>query len=335
MRFREKIRDFGRLGRGRTPRFCAGVIAVLFVASGICAAGGRARASHRKSTEVEIPLWAQTQQMLQPSDVHLIPGEPVSLVKLQPPATPTIIFVVLDLSSAVTESLEVRAGLQRALAALPAQTWVGLFGTNDGLHVIQDPTQDHSVLQWEIEAVSPSGHPGLLDSIASLETIASRVQRKGKLKVAILAITDSNIYGYRADYGNQQVNSSDTHDLSRRFQGRDLESKIQRMDRRLLEARAPLFVIQVVNHTDPLNRVYNNGLQRFCDTLGGGSWFVQSRAEIQPDILAAFNRISSFYLATLKAPPPGQEVDLTLDVAGLSMGQLEYRHHLVTTNQDY
>lgn len=309
--------------------------ACLLASAAFAVRAGHAASRKKGETTVQIPLWAGTQKPLQPSAVHVTADQPVALVNLRPPASPTIIFVVLDLTSAVTESAEVRAGLQTALTRLPPQTWVGLFGTNDGLHVIQDPTQDHSVLQWELQALAPSGHPGLLDSIEQIEAIASRVQRKGKLKVAVFAITDSNIYSYRADYGNQQVNGSDTHDLSRRFQGRDLESKIQRMDRHLLDARAPLFVLQVVNHTDPLNRVYNNGLQRFCETLGGASWFVQSRAEIQPDIQTAFNRIRDFYLATLKTPPPGSDVDLNFDIEGLPVGQLDYRHHLETTSNDY
>lgn len=298
---------------------------------------GHSHKSDRRTgdTTVGIPLWAEAQTPLKPADIHVSAAPAIALVNLRPPSSPTIIFVVLDLTSAVTETAEVRAGLQTALANLPPQTWVGLLGTNDGLHVIQDPTQDHSVLQWEIQALAPSGHPGLLDSIDQIEAIASRVQRKGKLKVAVFAITDSNIYSYRADYGNQQVNGSDTHDLSRRFQGRDLESKIQRIDRRLLDNRAPLFVLQVVNHADPLNRVYNNGLRRFCDTLGGASWFVQSRAEIQPDIQTAFQRIRDFYLAILKTPPPGQEVDLSLNIEGLSVTQLNYRHRFETTSNDY
>lgn len=299
------------------------------------AVAARAAARKKGDTVVQIPVWADTQQPLKPSEIHVTGNPPVSLLSLRPPASPTIVFVVLDLTSAVIETAEVRTGLETALANLPPQTWVGLFGTNDGLHVIQDPTQDHSVLKWNIEALTPSGHPGLLDSIDQLESIASRVQRKGKLKVAIFAITDSNIYSYRSDYGNQQVNGSDTHDLSRRFQGRDLETKIQRMDRRLLQDRVPLFVLQVVNRPDALNRVYNNGLQRFCETLGGASWFVQSRAEIQPDIQTAFQRIRDFYLATLKTPPPGQDVDLSLNIEGLSVGQLDYRRHLETTRADY
>lgn len=325
-------------GRKRVCRGMALAVAAALLASTALAAwaGGFHASAHEKAnTVVGIPLWAATGHPLKPSEVHVSADQPVSLLDLRGPGSPTIIFVVLDLSSAVVESAEVRDGLQTALMHLPPQTWVGLLGTNDGLHVIQDPTQDHSVLQWEIQALTPSGHPGLLDSIDQIETIASHVQRKGKLKVAVFAITDSNIYSYRADYGNQQVNGSDTHDLSRRFQGRDLESKIQRMDRRLLTDRAPLFVLQVKTFTDPLNRVYNNGLQRFCETLGGASWFVQSRAEIQPDIQTAFNRIRDFYLATLKTPPPGRDVDLNIDIEGLSVSQLDYRRHLETTSSDH
>lgn len=328
---RRQIR--GRIQRGLASAVIAGLLASTALAA---RAGHLHGAAHDKgATVVQIPLWADTPRLLQPSQIRVTADQPVSLLSLRAPATPTIIFVVLDLTSAVIETSEIRAGLQTALKDLQAQTWVGLFGTNDGLHVIQDPTQDHSVLQWNIQAVAPSGHPGLLDAIEPIEAIASRVQRKGKLKVAIFAITDSNIYSYRADYGNQQVNGSDTHDLSRRFQGRDLESKIQRMDRRLLQDRVPLFVLQVKTYVDPLNRVYDNGLQRFCETLGGASWFVQSRAEIQPDIRTAFQRIQDFYLAALKTPPPGQDVNLSLDVEGLSVSQLDYRHHLETTSSDY
>lgn len=309
--------------------------AMLIFSAGRAFAATRSRSENRP-TVVQIPVWVETQTPLKLASLHLVgSGSGVALTRLQPPASPTIIFVVLDLTSAVTEAAEVRDGLQSALKNLPPQTWVGLFGANDGLHVIQDPTQDHAVLQWEIQAMYPTGHPGLLDSVEQVEKIASRVQRKGKLKVAIIAITDSNIFGYRSDYGNQQVNSSDTHDLSRRFQGRDLESKIQRMDRRLLQDRVPLFVLQVKNYPDALNRIYNNGLQRFCDTLGGASWFVQSRAEIQSDVQAAFTRVKDFYLATLKTPPPGHEVDLSLSVAGVSLAPSDYRQRLVTTSSDH
>lgn len=204
------------------------------------------------------------------------------------PAPATVVLVVLDLSGSVDTATAVRAGLEQVVDELPARTWIGLIGVNNGFRSIVSPTRDRAALQREIEAITPSGYPGLLDHLETIESIAGQVRRAGQVDVAVVAITDSDAHDYRSNYGDQRVNSSDQHDLSRRFPGRDLQSKLQRMNRRLEGDQAPLYVVQTSPRGDTLNRLYNNGLQRFCATLGGDSWFAQSRAEIPLDIEAAF-----------------------------------------------
>jgi len=289
-----------------------------------------------QSTEVQIPVWAPAQGPLCAAALHLrTAGDAeLQLVRLQPPTSPTIVFVVLDLSSSVDGAAKVRDGLRQVLAVLPPQTWVGLLAVNGGLRVLQNPTRDRVLLRRDLAAITPSGYPGLLDSVEAVESIADQAQRGGRLKVAIVAITDSDVSRYRSDYADQQVNNSDLHDLSRRFPGRDLQSKVQRMDRRLLQFRVPLFVIQIEQRGDLLNRIYDNALQRFSATLGGSAWFVQSRAEIPADIGAAFRRVSRFYLATVRTPAPGDDVELTLSFNGADLPAGDYRQHLLTTDLD-
>ena len=310
--------------RGAAPLVLAGVLALA------------AAASAPQSTLVQIPLWAPARAKLHAGALRLRGARGhVQLLKLQPPGSPTIVFVMLDLSNAVDSATAVRAGLTRMIAHLPAQTWVGLMSVNDGFHVILSPTRDRAALRRAVQAISPSGHPGLLDSIEAVERIADRVQRQGKIKVAVLAVTDSDVRNYRSDYADQRVNSSDNHDLSRRFPGRDLQSKVRRMDRRLLRYRVPMFILQVKHRGDPLNRIYDNALQRFCATLGGRAWFAQSVAEIPSDLGAAFQRVQSFYLATVRTPPPGGEVDFTLSFEGSELPTTSYRRALVTTHLDH
>ena len=144
-----------------------------------------------------------------------------------------MILVVLDLAEDITNAQAAKDALVDELGKLPASVLVALIRAQDGPVVLVDPTADHAAIASAIQASPVTGKAGLLDSLPSVEALASSISKASNARVATLYITDSSAGNYREDFANPVINSSDSHDLSRRFPEALIGEKIDQMEQEI------------------------------------------------------------------------------------------------------
>lgn len=254
-------------------------------------------------------------------------GEPAKIVSVQGPEDDLMVLLVLDWSDELDLVDVARPALIEAVRGLPKNTVLGLLRAQDGLHVLLDPAADRNPLVESIQSQPVTGKPGLLDTLEPMARICSAVLAKASVRVAVVYITDSNIYSYQADYINPVINSSDAHDLSRRFPEGLVRDKISKLERQLAGLAAPLFVVHLAYRTDRVNEAYQSGLMQLAAASGGMSVFCRSRAEIPDAIANAFRTVAAHYSLLVQAPPKRNRiVPVQLESGGRA---LSYRSRFI------
>jgi hypothetical protein len=125
------------------------------------------------------------------------------------------------------------------------------------------------------------------------------------------------------------INDSDSHDLSRRFPETLVQEKIAKLDALLAAQLAPLFIVDLNQHTDRLNEAYHNGLKQLAETTGGAAFFSRSTTEIPEAIRKGLEVVTSHYSLTLALPervPARLQIKLTMPDSDRS---LSYRARIV------
>src|SRR5206468_2167213 len=143
---------------------------------------------------------------------------------------------------------------------------------------------------------------GLLATIDSIGGIADAMMKKSAVRLAILYITDGDVNNYREDFANPVINSSDAHDLSRRFPETLVQEKIAKLNARLTTQQTPLFIVELNQHSDRLNQAYQNGLKELAESTGGTAFFSRSTTEIPETIAQSFSTVTGHYSLTLAVP---------------------------------
>ncbi len=279
------------------PRFCAALPVVLLVLLTV--------ASARAQTEtISIPAWVETSVPAPaPKFAATVNGKPALVTAQLDPTSDHVILVVFDLIGDLALIEAAKQAVIDEVSKLPKTTWVGLLRAQDGLHVLADPSPDRQPLLDAIHALSNTGTPGLLETVQSALELADSVGSKSPVRVSVLYITDGSIYSYRGDYTNPVINSSDPHDLSRRFPEALIKEKISKLAENLGSLQAPLFVVHLNYRRDRLNEAYQDGLNTLAETTGGRSEICRSIAEVSEAISTTFARISSAWRLTLALPP--------------------------------
>lgn len=276
---------------------------VLLVGLALAAAGAPPRAT---LTQVRIPVWldADPGRQLSPTDFHAtIDGADSRILGIRSPQDDLIILLVLDLSSGdLTVVDPAKEAVSERIRRLPAKTYVGLLRAQDGLRVLSDPTVDREVINGAIGIETLSGKTGLLATVDTIGRIADSMLKIAAVRVAVLYITDGDVRNYREDFTNPVINSSDSHDLSRRFPETLVQEKIAKLDAILAAQQAPLFIIDLNQRTDRLNEAYNNGLKQLAETTGGAVFFSRSTTEVPEAIRKSFETVTSHYSVTLSVP---------------------------------
>jgi len=209
-------------------------------------------------------------------------GAEAKVLRVLGPKDDLMLLVVLDLTGDLTLVDTARAALKERLAELPKNAWVGLLKSQDVLHVMEDPTPDREKIAAAIAGYAATGKAGLLTTIESAAGIGDSLLTRSNVRVAVLYVTDSNIYNYREDFTNPVINSSDSRDLSRRFPDQLIREKIQKLSDGLAGSETPLFVVHLNYFSDPINEAYQRGLMQLAEESGGMGTFCRSRGEI-PD----------------------------------------------------
>jgi hypothetical protein len=270
-----------------------------------------------RSTQIRVPFWIENQAAeddkrpgaeqragISGNDIQAtLDGIRSRVLDIKCPHDELIILLVLDLSSG---DLTVVDPAKEALAAetkkLPPTSYIGLLRAQDGLRVLIDPTANRDSVVQEIEQQTLSGKSGLLNTVETAGRIADSMLMKSAVRVAVLYVTDSDVRNYREDFTNPVINSSDSHDLSRRFPETLVQEKIVQLEAMLSMQQAPLFIVSLSQSRDRLNEAYQNGLKRMAEVAGGIAFFSRSTIEIPSEIQKAIETISAHYSVTLAVP---------------------------------
>lgn len=243
-----------------------------------------------------------------------------------------ILLIVMDVIGDLGRIDTTRQALVEQLEDFGGRQYVSLLQAQDGLQVVQDPTRDRKRLRETILNARVASFPGLMGAVEPAARIADSMLEKSGVRVAVLFITDGSIYRYRGDYTSPVINPSDSSDLSRRFRDRLIQEKISAILSSLNVSVAPLFFLHLESHTDPLNVVYENGIQQFAQVTGGEAIFCRSVAEIPAQLGRLMDRISNLYTLTVRASAPlGRRV--RLEVEHPDGSELIHRGHLEVTSQ--
>lgn len=304
----------------------------MLVCAAPCLFGGRARSSGGSHpTHVSIPVWIDPQpDSLNAGDiVATLNGQPAAISQVLGPSSDLVILVVLDVTGDISLVDPAKRALISQINGLPENAWVGLLRAQDGLSVVADPTPDRRAIADAIQALPTTGKAGLIDTLTSVAGIADGIERKSHVRVAVLYVTDSSIYNYREDFTNPVINSSDPHDLSRRFPEALIQEKVSSLETQISSYEAPVFVVHLRYRTDRMNQAYQNGLKTLSEFTAGYSLFCRSDAEIPDAIQKSFAYIRSSWFLSLRLPKrPPAAVQVRLKLPEQKEAHVAYRAHL-------
>ncbi len=241
-------------------------------------------------------------------------GSAVRIVRALGPEDGLLLLLVLDLTQDLSLAELAKEALSSEISRLPAQVRVGLLRAQDGLRVLADPVAEREPLIAAIRALPVSGKAGLLESLPAALRLGDAILSKTAVRVAVLYVTDSSIYNYRDDYINPVINTSDQHDLSRRFPEGLVKERIARLERQTVVFQTPLFIVHLDYRSDRLDEAYQTGLMQLAAALGGASQFCRSRQEIASAISAVFERLLRLHRVDIELPErAGKLVQLELE----------------------
>jgi hypothetical protein len=277
-----------------------------------------------RRTRLRVPVWCPAETALTATGLTAkVDGSDVKVLRVRGPADDLVLLLVLDLTGDLTRIQLAREALLDELKEFPPNGHVALLRTQDGLQVVQDPTNDREALASAMSLITPSGKPGLLEAVQPSLTIADSILDKASVRAAVLFITDSNIYNYREDYTNPVINSSDSRDLSRRFPEGLIRERTAQLSAEAGRSGAPLFIVHLDYRRDRLNEAYQIGLSEVAQSTGGEARFCRSAGEIAPSIAAIVRSIREHYRVDIALPDTSsRSVQVQLGSGGES---LQYR----------
>jgi hypothetical protein len=257
-----------------------------------------------------------------------VAGSAAYVVDVKGPADSLMLIAVLDLAGDLSLAEPAKEALATEIEKLPAAAAVAIMRAQDGPKVLADPGTDRAPAMAAVRDLPVSGKAGLLDTVETVTKLADSILAKSAIRVAVLYVTDSDVENYREDFTNPVINSSDTHDLSRRFPEALIQDKISKVAGVMAKRQAPLFVVHLRYRSDRLGEAYQNGLKQLAEVTGGSAIFCRSSEEIADAIHRAMASIRSFYSVTVSLPERAPKiVPVQLDTGGKC--PLSYRTHFV------
>lgn len=252
---------------------------------------------------VKVPMWIDGNPKVTAADLSArLQGSDCRILSVQGPEDDLVLMLVLDFAGDLAYTEPAKDALAAELPLLPAKAWISLLRTQEGLKVVQDPTPDRQAVVTAVRDLGLATKAGLLDSVDTAERIADSMLAKTSVRVAVLYVSDSDVQNYREDFTNPVINSSDSHDLSRRFPEGLVQEKIAKLAGDLGARQAPLFIVHTRYRNDRLNEAYQAGLKQLAEVTGGGAQFCRSEAEIPDAIRRALHTIAGHYSVAVALP---------------------------------
>ncbi|HVX64994.1 MAG TPA: hypothetical protein VHA11_00255 [Bryobacteraceae bacterium] len=284
-----------------------------------------------RSNLLHVPVWATSRESAPLDKASLsakVNGAPAAVEAVHGPSDDLVLLLTLDLTDDLSLAGLAKDALVSSLDALPSNANVAVLRAQDGLSVLLDPTADRARAGETVRDLPVSGKAGLLDTIATSVRVADSILDKAAVRVAVVYITDSSIQNYREDFINPVINSSDEHDMSRRFPGALIREKISKLEGKLAPYEAPVFIVHIAYRADSLNDAYQTGLLQLIPSWGGSSALCRSRAEVSENIVGAFRAAQSHYSVVLRLPERrAKTLQVQLDAPHHS---LSYRNRFLT-----
>jgi hypothetical protein len=270
------------------------------------------------AAQVRIPVWVQGETQLTAQQMKAnIDGAAAPVVAVRGPGDDLMILLVLDMVGDLASVEPAKDALIAEAANLPPKTHVGVLRAQDGLKVIVDPTADRERIAQAIRDNAAAGTAGLLENVELMGRIADSILLKTGIRVAVFYVTDSMVHNYREDFTNPVINSSDSHDLSRRFPEQLIQEKIAKVEKNVARQQAPLFIVHLDYRNDRMNEAYQIGLKRLAETTGGAAEFCRSRGEIPQAIGKTLSSIGAHYSVAVTVPQNApRHSQLELSAAG-------------------
>jgi hypothetical protein len=264
----------------------------------------------------------------------VLDGEEARVISVKGPGEDLMLLIVLDLTGDLSLVEPARRALAGEIEKLPTCAWVALLKSQDGLQVVADPTPDRAAITSLVESLPATGRPGLLDTVEAAARLGDGILTRSQVRLAALYVTDSDVRGYREDFTNPVINSSDSHDLSRRFPEVLVREKISKLDEKLAARQTPIFIVHLDYRSDPLNEAYQIGLKQLAETTGGTGTFARSVADIPGNLHAAFASISTHSSVALEMPKNVRRAfQVRLSMAGDESGAVNHRTRFVRSKE--
>lgn len=260
------------------------------------------------SRTIKVPVWVDSKSdaPFSASDLSArLEGTESRVVDIKGPGDNLMLIAVLDLAGDLSLAEPAKDALATEIGNLPPRASVAVIHAQDGPTVLADPQPDRAPAIAAVRDLPVSGKAGLLDTVETVTRLADSVLAKSSVRVAVLYVTDSDLENYRDDYTNPVINSSDPHDLSRKFPEALIQAKIAKLSGVLAGRQAPLFIVHLRYRSDRLGEAYQNGLKQLAETTGGTAIFCRSSEEIASAINRAVSLIAGHYCVTLALPERG------------------------------
>lgn len=231
-------------------------------------------------------------------------GSPARVLRVHGPKDDLILLVVLDLAGDLNLVDNARQALIGSLGELPKNFWASVLKAQDGLQVLVDPTGDRAQTAAAIGEYPATGKAGLLDTIDAATSLGDGLMTRSNIRVAVLYVTDSNIYNYREDFTNPVINATDSRDLSRRFPDQLVREKILKLSDTIAASETPFFFVHLNYASDPINEAYQRGLLQLAEQSGGAGAFCRSRGEIGEAVTKIVNAAASHWSLAVELRNP-------------------------------
>jgi hypothetical protein len=284
-------------------RYSAAVLALLccwgLAAAPPPKAGGRV---------VKVPVWVNSKggAAFAAKDLSAsLEGAESRVLDVKGPGDDLMLIAVLDLAGDLSLAEPAKDALATEIEKLPPRTSVAVMRAQDGPKVLADPGPDRAPAIAAVRDLPVSGKAGLLDTVETVTRLADSILTKTNVRVAVLYVTDSDPENYHEDFTNPVINSSDPHDLSRRFPEALIQDKIAKLAAVMVQRQAPMFVVHLRYRSDRLGEAYQSGLKQLAEVTGGSAIFCRSSEEIADAIHRAISLITSYYCVTLALPERG------------------------------
>ena len=141
---------------------------------------------------LQVPVWPGEGVSLAPTTMAAtVNGSEADVVSVKGPSDDLMLLVVLDFTDDLAAVTQARNALTSRIAMFPPNFFVGVMAAQNGLSVIAPPSADREAIAKAVRSHPVGGRAGLLNTIEQAAQLASQIETKTQVRLAVLYVTDS------------------------------------------------------------------------------------------------------------------------------------------------